>query len=199
MRKRHLSEYGTSLQSAASMHGQSVDFDVSPTKRMGFEIGQNKKWECVLIARKDFVTFFSANVCSKIGQEIGQRSCLNLGPRWKASIESSRRISSAFPESIADVVAAISGTAATLDAALHRTTVANLANLVRIMNSYYSNLIEGNDTRPRDIERELAGQLGGASTIETCNARPQRTCACKRPSTNWPCTRRSTSQDRGSS
>lgn len=181
------------------MHGQSVDFDVSPTKRMGFEIGQNKEWERVLIAGKDSVTFFSANVCSKIDQEIGQRSCLNLGPRWKASIESSRRISSAFPESIADVVAAISGTAATLDAALHRTTVANLANLVRIMNSYYSNLIEGNDTRPRDIERELAGQLGGASTIETCNARPQRTCACKRPSTNWPCTRRSTSQDRGSS
>ena len=35
----------------------------------------------------------------------------------------------------------------------------NLADLVRIMNTYYSNLIEGHDTRPRDIERALAGEL----------------------------------------
>lgn len=27
------------------------------------------------------------------------------------------------------------------------------------MNTYYSNLIEGHDTRPRDIERALAGEL----------------------------------------
>jgi Fic family protein len=30
---------------------------------------------------------------------------------------------------------------------------------MRIMNTYYSNLIEGHDTRPGDIERALAGQL----------------------------------------
>ena len=38
-------------------------------------------------------------------------------------------------------------------------TAANLAALVRIMNTYYSNLIEGHDTRPGDIERALAGNL----------------------------------------
>jgi hypothetical protein len=48
---------------------------------------------------------------------------------------------------------------ATLGKALHRRAAANLADLVRIMNTYYSNLIEGHDIPPRDIERALAGQL----------------------------------------
>ncbi len=43
--------------------------------------------------------------------------------------------------------------------ALHRRTAGNLADLVSIMNTYYSNLIEGHNTRPRDIERALAGEL----------------------------------------
>lgn len=34
--------------------------------------------------------------------------------------------------------------------------------LVRIMNTYYSNLIEGHDTRPRYIERALVGELDRA-------------------------------------
>ena len=63
------------------------------------------------------------------------------------------------PEAIADVVAELSGAAAGLGRALHPRTAANLADLVRIMNTYYSNLIEGHDTRPRDIERALAGEL----------------------------------------
>jgi Fic family protein len=42
---------------------------------------------------------------------------------------------------------------------LHPRTAANLADLVRVMNTYYSNLIEGHNTRPRDIERALAGEL----------------------------------------
>ena len=42
---------------------------------------------------------------------------------------------------------------------MHPQTAAHLANLVRIMNTHYSNLIEGHDTRPRDIERALAGEL----------------------------------------
>jgi len=37
------------------------------------------------------------------------------------------------------------------------TPAAELADLVRVMNCYYSNLIEGHSTRPRDIERALAG------------------------------------------
>ena len=38
---------------------------------------------------------------------------------------------------------------------LPKTIVASLANLVRSMNCYYSNLIEGHDTHPIDIERAL--------------------------------------------
>ena len=60
---------------------------------------------------------------------------------------------------IADTIAELSASAATLGKALHPRTAGNLADLVRIMNTYYSNLIEGRNTRPRDIERALAGEL----------------------------------------
>lgn len=64
-----------------------------------------------------------------------------------------------IPEAISDVVADLSAASAKLENSLHPRTAANLAHLVRIMNSYYSNLIEGHNTRPKDIERALAGQL----------------------------------------
>ncbi len=57
-----------------------------------------------------------------------------------------------------DLVAELSAKAAGLGNMLHPKTAANLAGLVRIMNTYYSNLIEGHNTRPRDIERALAGE-----------------------------------------
>ncbi len=38
-------------------------------------------------------------------------------------------------------------------------SAANLADLVRVMNCYYSNLIEGHNTTPREIERALDNQL----------------------------------------
>jgi Fic family protein len=60
---------------------------------------------------------------------------------------------------IADAIAELTASAATLGKALHPRTAGNLADLVRIMNTYYSNLIEGHNTRPRDIERALAGEL----------------------------------------
>jgi Fic family protein len=62
-------------------------------------------------------------------------------------------------EEISDVLAELSAASATLGNSLHPYTAANLADLVRIMNTYYSNLIEGHDTRPRDIERALAGNF----------------------------------------
>ena len=62
-------------------------------------------------------------------------------------------------EAIADAVAALSAAGAVLGSALHPNTAANLAASVRIMNTYYSNLIEGHNTRPGDIERALAGQF----------------------------------------
>ncbi len=60
---------------------------------------------------------------------------------------------------IADVIADLAASSATLGKALPPRTAANLADLVRVMNTYYSNLIEGHNTRPRDIERALAGEL----------------------------------------
>jgi Fic family protein len=81
----------------------------------------------------------------------------------KVMIESTNRIEPArleeVAEAIADVTAELSAAGAVLGSALHATTAANLASLVRIMNTYYSNLIEGHDTRPRDIERALAGNF----------------------------------------
>lgn len=38
-------------------------------------------------------------------------------------------------------------------------TLAQVAAMIRIINSYYSNRIEGNNTHPRDIETALAGTL----------------------------------------
>ncbi len=58
-----------------------------------------------------------------------------------------------------DAIADLVGAATKLGQALHPRTAANLADLVRIANTYYSNLIEGHNTRPRDIERALAGDL----------------------------------------
>ena len=63
------------------------------------------------------------------------------------------------PEAISDVVAELAAASAALGRALHPRTAASLAELVRIMNTYYSNLIEGHNTRPKDIARALAGDL----------------------------------------
>lgn len=62
-------------------------------------------------------------------------------------------------EAISDLVAELAAASAVLGKALHPRTAANLAHLVRVMNTYYSNLIEGHNTRPRDIERALNGDL----------------------------------------
>ena len=63
------------------------------------------------------------------------------------------------PEAIADAIAALSSASAALGARLHPATAANLSDLVRLMNCYYSNLIEGHNTRPRDIARALVADL----------------------------------------
>lgn len=80
-----------------------------------------------------------------------------------STVESPQRIEPARleepSEDIGDVVAELSADSARLGQALHARTAANLAALVRIMNAYYSNLIEGHNTRPKDIERALAGKL----------------------------------------
>lgn len=61
------------------------------------------------------------------------------------------------PRILADLVAEIQQAASLLGADLHPDAASELAEFVRVMNCCYSNLIEGHITRPRDIERALAG------------------------------------------
>jgi hypothetical protein len=114
---------------------------------------------------------------TRIGQKIGQipdvpplpvcifKALRELGIGKTEIMETVHRIEPARleepPEAIHDAVAELSAAAATLGQALHPRTAANLAALVRLMNAYYSNLIEGHNTRPRDIERALAGEFDG--------------------------------------
>ena len=53
------------------------------------------------------------------------------------------------PGEVNDVVAELAAASSHLGASLHPTTAASLADLVRIMNTYYSNLIEGHNARQR--------------------------------------------------
>ncbi|MER9969232.1 Fic family protein [Mesorhizobium sp. M0060] len=63
----------------------------------------------------------------------------------------------AVPTVLADLAIELQKAADELGRGLHPESAAELADLVRVMNSYYSNLIEGHNTRPRDIESALAG------------------------------------------
>jgi Fic family protein len=67
----------------------------------------------------------------------------------------------AVPVGLADLIANLTAAAERLGGRLHSQTAASLADLVRVMNCYYSNLIEGHHTMPRDIERALANDLDG--------------------------------------
>jgi Fic family protein len=60
---------------------------------------------------------------------------------------------------ILDLIASLSGEAQALGGRLHPRSAAGLADLVRVMNCYYSNLIEGHNTTPREIERALTDDL----------------------------------------
>lgn len=81
----------------------------------------------------------------------------------KMTIEAVQRIEPAWIEEISgamtDVIADLVAAATKLDQAFHPRTASNLADLVRIANTYYTNLIEGHNTRPKDIERALVGDL----------------------------------------
>jgi Fic family protein len=64
-----------------------------------------------------------------------------------------------IPVELTDLIADITTSSERIASQLHPRTAASLADLVRIMNCYYSNLIEGHQTKPRDIERALADDL----------------------------------------
>lgn len=59
------------------------------------------------------------------------------------------------PSETADLIAELVEKAVTLKSGLHPRTAESLSSIVRIMNCYYSNLIEGHNTKLRDIERAL--------------------------------------------
>jgi len=60
---------------------------------------------------------------------------------------------------IHEVLAELAFKAGRLDNALRGPLQAEAADLVRLMNCYYSNLIEGHVTRPRDIAKAVEGDL----------------------------------------
>lgn len=89
----------------------------------------------------------------------------------KPSIETPYRIEPTFLEKVSpeltDLIANLSAASERLGSHLQRDTAASLAHLVRIMNCYYSNLIEGHNTTPREIELALENRL--AETEERRN------------------------------
>lgn len=69
------------------------------------------------------------------------------------------RLADASTALINEVVAELAFKAGRLDNALRPPLQAEAAGLVRIMNCYYSNLIEGHTTRPREIAAAIHGDL----------------------------------------
>jgi Fic family protein len=64
-----------------------------------------------------------------------------------------------YPGELVDIISEIVSISAVLGSRLHPLSAMSLAKLVRVMNCYYSNLIEGHYTRPRDIERAFVNDL----------------------------------------
>ena len=56
---------------------------------------------------------------------------------------------------------------------LPKEIISALVDLVRAMNCYYSNLIEGHDTHPVDIERALKNDYSETRKSEICNSKPR--------------------------
>ena len=59
------------------------------------------------------------------------------------------------PTIISDLAADLVGKSSNLTAWLNPKTAESLSSIVRMMNCYYSNLIEGHNTKLQDIERAL--------------------------------------------
>ena len=96
------------------------------------------------------------------------------------------RIEEASPI-LSDVVADLSAASATLGQTLHPKTAANLADLVRVMNTYYSNLIEGHNTRPKGHSARARRQLRRTTAHGAISrSKRLRMCAFKPKSTGFP-------------
>lgn len=64
-----------------------------------------------------------------------------------------------IPADLSDLASDLRDAAGRLGHTLHPKSVQELRHMTRIMNAYYSNLIEGHKTRPRDIEAALNGHI----------------------------------------
>ncbi|OIR09011.1 hypothetical protein GALL_86160 [mine drainage metagenome] len=99
-------------------------------------------------------------------------------------------------EEILDAQAELIAASTRLGSRLHPKTAASLAGLVRLMNTYYSNLIEGHSTHPRDIEQALADRLDGDmrnygdSVLYSCNTGQRVTSMVGRYQRVWGSSRR---------
>ena len=78
---------------------------------------------------------------------------------------------------LSDLAVELAGASAGFRRSLPPGVITPLADLVRAMNCYYSNLIEGHATHPVDIERALAGEYSREATgllEEVAHERPDR-------------------------
>ncbi|MDE0345745.1 MAG: Fic family protein [Boseongicola sp.] len=66
-------------------------------------------------------------------------------------------IEEAIPVALADLALEVRAAALELGRGLPADSVAELRTMTQILNSYYSNLIEGHNAKPADIQRALAG------------------------------------------
>jgi Fic family protein len=69
------------------------------------------------------------------------------------------------PVALTDLILEVRSAAEALGRNLHPDSAAELCAMTRIMNAYYSNLIEGHDTPPRDIEAALAGRFADVENV----------------------------------
>lgn len=77
-----------------------------------------------------------------------------------------------YPRELGDLLAELPAAAALLGVRLHPVSAGGLASMVRVMNCYYSNLIEGHNTQPRDIERALVSP--GTAIVKDNSSDPDR-------------------------
>lgn len=73
------------------------------------------------------------------------------------------RIEEIAPD-LADAALELANAAASLGRNLSPVTLEQVADLIRIVNSYYSNMIEGSDATPREIGHALTGQFDADAT-----------------------------------
>src|SRR5579875_2738662 len=104
--------------------------------------------------------------------------------------ETVQRIEPARPEeateALTDAIADLVAAAIKLGQALHPRTAANLADLVRIANTYYSNLIEGLNSAPGTSSARSPATSTRTRSGATSKSKRRRTCRYRARLIAWP-------------